>query len=192
MNWTQFVIGLLIGQGFATVVIVSFACLKYIKILRRYIRYFLYCPCVSFKSHLIHKQQWSFTFSALAFLPLVVIQRSWQSRSQSMPVRGLCSGMTLGKSNRNRYLIGCRDHWLPTQLMRVFLRELRVDIREVRIIWCLSDLECEIKQYKSKDIILIVWKIIGTLGIYLQNGMVFMNDFLSIYSMSILYVETTA
>jgi hypothetical protein len=30
------------------------------------------------------------------------------------------------------------------------------------------------------------------LGIYLQNGMVFMNDFLSIYNMSILYVETTA
>jgi hypothetical protein len=44
----------------------------------------------------------------------------------------------------------------------------------------LSDLECEIKQYKTKDIILIVWKIIGTLGIYLQNGMVFMNDFLLI------------
>ena len=60
---------------------------------------------------------------------------------------------------------------------------------------CLSDLECEIKQYKSKDIILIVWTSIGTLDIYLQNGIVFMNDFLSIYSMSILtylYVETTA
>ena len=38
------VIGLLIGQGFATVVIVSFACLIKYKILRRYIRYFLYCP----------------------------------------------------------------------------------------------------------------------------------------------------
>ena len=33
-----------------------------------------------------------------------------QSRSQSMPVRVLGSGMTLGKSNRNRYLIGCRDN----------------------------------------------------------------------------------
>jgi hypothetical protein len=33
----------------------------------------------------------------------------------------------------------------------------------------------------SKDIIiLIVWTSIGTLGIYLQNGIVFMNDFLSI------------
>jgi hypothetical protein len=53
---------------------------------------------------------------------------------------------------------------------------------------CLSDLECEIKQYKSKDIILIVWKSIGTLGIYLQNGMVFMNDFLSIYSMNIFII----
>jgi hypothetical protein len=60
---------------------------------------------------------------------------------------------------------------------------------------CLSHLECEIKQYKSKDIILIVWTSIGTLDIYLQNGIVFMNDFLWIYSMSILtylYVETTA
>ena len=41
------------------------------------------------------------------------------------------------------------------------------------------------KQYKSKDIILIGCKSIGTLGIYLQNRMVFMNDFLSIYSTSI-------
>jgi hypothetical protein len=38
-------------------------------------------------------------------------------------------------------------------------------------------------------------KYIGTLDIYLQIGIVFMNDFLSIYSMSILtymYVETKA
>jgi hypothetical protein len=43
-----------------------------------------------------------------------------QSRSQSMPVRGLGCGMTLGKSNRNRYLIGCRDHQCCRTLMRVF------------------------------------------------------------------------
>jgi hypothetical protein len=51
-----------------------------------------------------------------------------------MPVRGLCSGMTLGKSNRNRYLIGCRVTNVADTLMRVFLRELRVEIREERII----------------------------------------------------------
>jgi hypothetical protein len=74
-----------------------------------------------------------------------------------------------------------------------FFRELRVDIREDGIINVYQIWNAfSIKQYKSKDIILIVWKMIGTLGIYLQNGMVFMNDFLSIYSMSILYVETTA
>ena len=50
-----------------------------------------------------------------------------QSRSQSMPVRGLCSGMTLEKSNRNRYLIA-------DTINACFLRELRVDIREERII----------------------------------------------------------
>ena len=74
-----------------------------------------------------------------------------------MPVRGLCSGMTLGKSNRNRYLIGCRDHQCCRHINACFLRELRVDIREERIINVYhADLECEIKQYKSKDIILIV------------------------------------
>ena len=57
-----------------------------------------------------------------------------QSRSQSMPVRGLCSGMTLGKSNRNRYLIGCRDHQCCRYINACFLRELRVDMREERII----------------------------------------------------------
>jgi hypothetical protein len=57
-----------------------------------------------------------------------------QSRSQNMPVRGLSSGMTLGKSNRNRYLIGCCDHQCCRHIMRVFLRELRVDIRVERII----------------------------------------------------------
>jgi hypothetical protein len=59
-----------------------------------------------------------------------------QSRSQSMPVRGLCSGMTLGKSNRNRYLIRCRDHHINAvdTINARFLRELRVDIREERII----------------------------------------------------------
>ena len=44
-----------------------------------------------------------------------------QSHCQSMPVRGLRSGMTLGKSNRNRYLIGYRDHInVADTLMRVF------------------------------------------------------------------------
>ena len=57
-----------------------------------------------------------------------------QSRSQSMPVRGLCSGMTLGKSNRNRYLIGCRDHQCCRHINACFLRELRGNIREERII----------------------------------------------------------
>ena len=49
-----------------------------------------------------------------------------QSRSQSMPVRGLCSGMTLGKS---KSLID----WLRVinaadTINACFLRELRVDI----------------------------------------------------------------
>jgi hypothetical protein len=57
-----------------------------------------------------------------------------QSRSQSMPVRELCSGMTLGKSNRNRYSIGCRDHQCCRHINACFFRELRVDIREERII----------------------------------------------------------
>ena len=57
-----------------------------------------------------------------------------QSRSQSMPVRGLCSGMTLGKSNRNRYLICCRDHQCCRHINACFLRELPVDIREERTI----------------------------------------------------------
>ena len=57
-----------------------------------------------------------------------------QSRSQSMPVRGLCSGMTLGKSNRNRYLIGCHDHQCCRHINACFFRELRVDIREERLI----------------------------------------------------------
>jgi hypothetical protein len=71
-------------------------------------------------------------------------------------------------------------------LMRVFCESTRKHTRRENY-QCLSDLECEIKQYKSKDIILlIVWTSIGTLGIYLKNGIVFMNDFLSIYSMSIL------
>jgi hypothetical protein len=87
-----------------------------------------------------------------------------------------------------------RSAVLPTQLMRVFCENYAWTSRITRghtrreNYQCLSDLECEIKQYKSKDIILIVWKIIGTLGIYLQNGMVFMNDFLSIYSTSIFIV----
>ena len=57
-----------------------------------------------------------------------------QSRSQSMPVRGLCGGMTLGKSNRNRYLIGCCDHQCCRHINACFLRELRGNIREERII----------------------------------------------------------
>ena len=61
-------------------------------------------------------------------------QHEYQSRSQSMPVRGLGCGMTLGKSNRNRYLIGCRDHQCCRHINACFLRELRVDIREERII----------------------------------------------------------
>ena len=57
-----------------------------------------------------------------------------QSRSQSMPVRGLCCGMTLGKSNRNRDLIGCRDHQCCRHTNACFLRELRGNIREERLI----------------------------------------------------------
>jgi hypothetical protein len=57
-----------------------------------------------------------------------------QSRSQSMPVRGLGSGITLGKSNRNRDLIGCRDHQCCRHINACFLRELRGNIREERII----------------------------------------------------------
>ena len=57
-----------------------------------------------------------------------------QSRSQSMPVRGLCCGMTLWKSNRNRDLIGCRDHQCCRHINACFLRELRGNIREERII----------------------------------------------------------
>jgi hypothetical protein len=79
-----------------------------------------------------------------------------QSRSQSMPVRGLCSGMTLGKSNRNRYLIGCCDHQCCRHInARFFARITRGHTRRENY-QCLSNLECEIKQYKSKDIILIV------------------------------------
>ena len=66
----------------------------------------------------------------ILFIPLQWVQ----SRSQSMPVRGLCSGMTLGKSNRNRYLIGCRDHQRCRHINACFLRELRGNIREERII----------------------------------------------------------
>jgi hypothetical protein len=58
----------------------------------------------------------------------------YQSRSQSMPVRGLCCGMTLGKSNRNRDLIGCRDHQCCRHINACFMRELRGNIREERII----------------------------------------------------------
>jgi hypothetical protein len=43
------------GQGFAIVVIVSFA-IKYI---------FSVAPYFSFKAHLIHKRQWSFTLLSL-------------------------------------------------------------------------------------------------------------------------------
>ena len=57
-----------------------------------------------------------------------------QSRSQSMPVRGLCIGMTLGKSNRNRDLIEWRDHQCCRHINACFLRELRGNIREERII----------------------------------------------------------
>ena len=48
--------------------------------------------------------------------------------------RRLGCGMTLGKSNRNRYLIGCRDHQCCRHINACFLRELRVVIREERII----------------------------------------------------------
>ena len=52
-----------------------------------------------------------------------------------LPVRGLCSGICLGKSNRNRYLFGCRDHQCCRHINACFFpRELRVDIREERII----------------------------------------------------------
>ena len=124
----------------------------------------------------------------------VLFQNRSQSRSQSMPVRGLGSGMTLGKSNRNRDLIGCRDHQCCRHINACFFARITREHTRRENYQCLSDLECEIKQYKSKDIIiLIVWTSIGTLGIYLQNGIVFMNDFLSIYSiLTYLYVETTA
>ena len=81
---------------------------------------------------------------------------TWQSRSQSMPVRGLCSGMTLGKSNRNRYLIGCRDHQCYRTNECVFFARIRRGHTRRENYQCLSDLKCEIKQYKSKDKILIV------------------------------------
>jgi hypothetical protein len=61
-------------------------------------------------------------------------------------------------------------------LMQFFARIRRGHTRRDNY-QCLSDLECEIKKYKCKDIILIVWKSIGTLGIYLQNGMVFWMTF---------------
>jgi hypothetical protein len=111
-----------------------------------------------------------------------------------MPVRWLCSGMTLGKSSRNRYLIDWHDHQCCRHINACFFARITRGHTRRENYQCLSVLECEIKQYKSKDIILIVLKIIATLGIYLQNGMVFMNDFLSICSMycSILFVETTA
>jgi hypothetical protein len=75
-------------------------------------------------------ERYHFSHDALVTCKLPICQ----SRSQSMPVRGLCCGMTLGKSNRNRYLIGCRDHQFCRHINACFLRELRVDIREERII----------------------------------------------------------
>ena len=59
-----------------------------------------------------------------------------------MPVRGLGCGMTLGKSNRNRYLIGCRDHQCCRHINACFLRELRVVIREERIINVYENYQC--------------------------------------------------
>jgi hypothetical protein len=79
-------------------------------------------------------------------------------------------------------------------LMRVFCENYAWTYAKSSLLRRLSMGSSE--QYKSKDIIiLIVWTSIGTLGMYLQDGLVFMNDFLSIDSMSILtylYVETTA
>jgi hypothetical protein len=104
----------------------------------------------------------------------------------------LCAGYVVAWLWGNR----CRDHQCCRHINACFFARIMRGHTRRENYQCLSDLECEIKQYKSKDIIiLIVWTSNGTLGIYLQNGMVFMNDFLSIYSMSILtylYVETTA
>jgi hypothetical protein len=57
-----------------------------------------------------------------------------QSLFQSMPVRGSCSGMTLGKSNRNRSLIGCRDHQCCRHINVCFFERIARGIREERII----------------------------------------------------------
>jgi hypothetical protein len=104
---------------------------NHIKTLVLTIMYFSCCR----RQHTILNMKYCVYVCPVSLAELCIAERQpIQSRSQSMPVRGLGCGMTLGKSNRNRYLIGCRDHQCCRHINACFLRELRGNIREVRII----------------------------------------------------------
>jgi hypothetical protein len=114
-----------------------------------------------------------------------------------MPVRGLCIVAWLWR-NRIKIVI-----WLAAAIINVADTLMGVFCENNAWTYSKRELSMFIRLgmrnqtiYKSKDIlILIVWTSIGTLGIYLQNGIVFRNDFLSMsistYSLY-MYVETTA